>query len=53
MACPKCGCKTTYQYDDGDDLGINDESLERCAACSDVFDIEEHADEDDLSLIHI
>lgn len=20
MACPKCGCKVCYQYDDGDDV---------------------------------
>ena len=30
MACPKCGCRTTYQYDDEDDP--QDDRLERCAA---------------------
>lgn len=47
MACPACGCKTTYQYDDGDDCGMTDDSLERCAACGTVFDIEDHTPEDD------
>jgi hypothetical protein len=47
MACPKCGCKTTYQYDPGDDLEQTDERLERCAACRHVFDIEDSADEDE------
>lgn len=47
MACPKCGCKVCYQYDDGDDLGHSDDRLERCAACGEVFDIDEHAPEDD------
>ena len=45
MACPKCGCKTTYQYDDEDDP--QDDRLERCAACGEVFDVEDHAEEDD------
>lgn len=45
MACPKCGCKVTYQYDDGADLLQEPaaENLERCAACGEVFDIEDHA----------
>jgi hypothetical protein len=47
MACPKCGCKLSYQYDPGDDLEQTDERLERCAACRHVFDIEDHTDEDD------
>ena len=47
MACPECGCKTTYQYDNGDDLGTDDENLERCAACGEVFDIEDGAPEED------
>jgi hypothetical protein len=42
MACPKCGCKTTYQYDDSDD-----ERMERCAACGEVFDVEDHTDEEE------
>ncbi len=47
MACPKCGCKTTYQYNRGDDLEQDDDRLERCAACGEVFDIDDHADEDE------
>jgi hypothetical protein len=47
MACPKCGCKVAYQYDGGDDLGPTDERLERCAACGHVFDVDDHADEED------
>jgi len=47
MACPKCGCKVTYQYDTGDDSGQCDENLERCAACGHVFDIEESEPEDE------
>ena len=47
MACPKCGCKVSYQYDPGDDLEQTDERLERCAACRHVFDIDDSADEDD------
>lgn len=51
MACPKCGCKTTYQYDTGaDDIAAADmgfDRWERCAACGEVFDVEDHADEED------
>lgn len=47
MACPKCGCKVSYQYDDGWDGVQYFENLERCAACGEVFDIEDSADEDD------
>ena len=46
MACPNCGCKETYQFN-SEDFGPDDERLERCAACSAVFDIEDHTDEDD------
>lgn len=46
MACPGCGCKETYCYE-GDDMAGGDEQLERCAACGRVFDIEDHAEEDD------
>lgn len=45
MACPKCGCKTTYQYDDEDEP--NDDRLQRCAACGEVFDLEDEIPEDD------
>lgn len=44
MACPECGCKVHYPYDDGDDL-CADDNLERCAACGAVFDIEDSAEE--------
>lgn len=48
MACPKCGCKVTYQYDDSDeDLAASDERLERCSACGEIFDIEEQTPEDE------
>jgi hypothetical protein len=47
MACPKCGCKTTYQFDTDEDP---DEEWERCAACRHVFHIEDHADEEDDDL---
>lgn len=48
MACPKCGCKTVYQYDDcdEDDPG-DDDRLQRCAACGEIFDLDDHAPEDD------
>jgi uncharacterized Zn finger protein len=45
MACPKCGCKTTYPYDYDEDPG--DDRLERCAACGEVFDLEDHVEEED------
>lgn len=48
MACPMCGCKTTYTYDDGDECAMqSDDSLERCAACGHIFDIEDGLYEDD------
>lgn len=46
MACPTCGCKTTYQYN-GAEFGPDDERMERCAACGEIFDIEDSADEED------
>lgn len=46
MACPKCGCKVCYQYDD-EDMGLGDDRLERCASCGEIFDIDDHAPEDD------
>jgi len=48
MACPKCGCKTAYQFDDEDDP--QDDRLQRCAACGEVFDLDDHAEEDDEDL---
>lgn len=47
MSCPRCGCKETYQYDEGDECHVSDGSLERCAACGQIFEIEDHAPEDD------
>ena len=47
MACPACGCKETYSYDEGDSMLGGDETLERCAACGFIFDVEDHAYEDD------
>jgi ABC-type enterochelin transport system substrate-binding protein len=44
MACPKCGCKVHYQYNEAD-FGQDDERMERCAACGEIFDIEDSADE--------
>jgi predicted nucleic-acid-binding Zn-ribbon protein len=46
MACPKCGCKETYQYVEDDILGLPDDQ-ERCAACGAIFYFEDHTDEDD------
>lgn len=48
MACPKCGCKVTYQYDPFPDFNDPDEDyLERCAHCGEIFDSEFADDEDD------
>jgi hypothetical protein len=47
MACPNCGCKVTYQYDDSWDGFGSTEGLERCAACGHIFDIEDSEPEDD------
>ena len=47
MACPKCGCKETYQFDEGDDLSLSDDFWEHCAACGHIFDVEDSLSEDD------
>ena len=44
MACPKCGCKVHYEFDDEDGY---DERMQRCAACGEVFDLDDAADDDD------
>jgi hypothetical protein len=44
MACPRCGCKETYQYDDED---APDDYWQRCAACGVIFPIEDETPEDD------
>lgn len=53
MACPSCGCKTVYPYDDEDEP--DDGRLQRCAACGHVFDLDDHADEneDDIDAVPI
>jgi len=45
MSCPKCGCKTVYQYNGCDDFGGEDDRLQRCAACGEIFDLDDHAEE--------
>ena len=45
MACPNCGCKTTYGYYE-DDMDA-DTDQERCAACGFIFYIDESIDEFD------
>lgn len=45
MACPRCLCKVVYQLDDEDDG--EDDRLQRCAVCGHVFDLDDHADEDE------
>lgn len=47
MACPRCGCKTTYDVDAGDDADSFDDWLQRCAACGHIFNTEDHTEEDD------
>ncbi len=48
MACPKCGCKVHYQVDLGwDDLPQEVEGPERCAACGEVFEMQDAAEDDD------
>lgn len=42
MACPRCGCKVYYQY-----LTDEDPEVQRCAACGNVFHLEDAAPEDD------
>ncbi len=37
MSCPKCGCKEVYQYDDEDEP--DDDRLQRCSACGEIFDL--------------
>jgi len=45
MACPVCGCKETYQYDEGD--FASEEGIYRCAACRAIFPIEDELPEED------
>lgn len=46
MACPACGCKETYQYNDGEDYDLDDELI-RCAACGAIFEPEDEEPEDE------
>lgn len=46
MACPACGCKETYQYNDGEDYDLDDELI-RCAACWAIFEPEDEEPEDE------
>lgn len=47
MACPECGCKVTYEYDDSCEGFGGTEGLERCAACGHIFDFEDSGPEED------
>ncbi len=49
MACPACGCKETYQYNDGEDYDLGDELI-RCAACGAIFELDDEAPEEDDDL---
>jgi hypothetical protein len=46
MACPKCGCKTTYAYCEDDILGLPGDQ-ERCANCGSIFFVDAEDDDDD------
>ncbi len=45
MSCPACNCREVYTFDDEDEP--SDDRLQRCAACGHIFDIDDHADEDE------
>ena len=45
MSCPACGCKEVHPVLDENDR--NDDRLQCCAACGEVFDLDEHAYEED------
>lgn len=47
MACPKCGCKVTYQYDDDWEFCSVEPEDERCANCGHIFWIEDSLPEED------
>lgn len=47
MACPACGCKTTYSYEDWDAAGPLNENMQRCVACGAIFDVEDELPEDE------
>lgn len=46
MACPACGCKETYKYNDGEDYDLGDELI-RCAACGAIFEPDDEVPEYD------
>lgn len=45
MACPKCGCKTTYTYTEDDILGLPGDQ-ERCPNCGAIFFVDDSAEDD-------
>jgi len=45
MACPKCGCKTTYTYCEDDIIGLPGDQ-ERCPACGAIFYVDDSAEDD-------
>lgn len=47
MACPLCGCRETYEYDDPEEADYGHGDLQRCAACGSVFSIDDELTEDD------
>jgi DNA (cytosine-5)-methyltransferase 1 len=44
QACPRCGCKETYEHNDED---APDDTWQRCAACGVIFQIEDETPEDE------
>ena len=51
MACPACGCKETYQYNDGEDYDLGDELI-RCAACGAIFEPDDESPDDEEDMTH-
>ena len=45
MACPKCNCKVTYDYN-YDDVDDRDYEMERCSSCGTVFYLMDAAEDD-------
>lgn len=45
MACPNCGCKETYEFNDLDD--VEGFGIQRCAACGSTFYLDDEIPEDD------
>lgn len=52
MACPRCGCKTTYYFDSEDEYIQEDYEMDRCAACGCIFYLMDcDGDEDDFEMM--